>query len=116
MENANKELIKLIIDNPDLPIIPIINNDIKLNDDFESTVCEIKSARIDEYVYVEDDNSNVLYAKSEQDALEDYFMSVLLDESDELTDAEIAKLAHERAEGLNWTKAIIVYIAPSKMR
>lgn len=48
--------------------------------------------------------------RNEQVEIEEYFESELLDEHPELTDEEIEKQAHEKAEALSWVKAIIVYI------
>lgn len=104
MQNIDK-LLKLIKENPELSIVPMVSNDI-CSDDSGYWKGEWGSARIDEFLYCP--RWNYMAFKSDDDVfgtLEDY-----------LTDYEIERLPESEEEcrkiynRLPWEKAIIVNI------
>ena len=114
MENANnktEELIKLIKENPELPVVPMVNYELALCiEDYGYWVGSFGSAQVEEFACVEMYGNNKVIYKQDQGYIEEYFAEKILDENEDLSDEEIEKLAHERAEALPWKKAIIVYI------
>lgn len=112
MENANKqtaELIKLIKENPELPVVPMVNNEICMGD-YGYWLGSFGSAQVDEFVCIEMYGDSKFRFKNEQDEIEEYFAEKILDENEDLSDEEVEEIAHERAEALPWKKAIVVFI------
>lgn len=105
-ERQNREeFLKLIQENPDIPIVPMVDGKIPW-DDCGYWIGAWGSARIDEYLLV--NNSEYVVFKSDDDVfdvLERY-----------LSDEEFEKLPETESEcrpiydALPWTKAIVVYI------
>jgi len=107
-KNQNwKNLFKLIKENPDLPIVPMVEGEIVAGDDFYYWKGSWGPAAIDEYLEPKNDYDYIRF-KSDNDVfgvLEDY-----------LTDEEFKNLQETEDEcrdaynKLPWIKAIIVYI------
>ena len=105
-ERQNREeFLKLIQENPDIPIVPIVNGEIP-GDDSGYWVGAWGYARVDEYLFTH--NSGWLVFKSDEDVFD------VLERH--LTDEEFEKLPETESEcrpiydALPWTKAIVVYI------
>lgn len=105
-EKQNREeLFKLIQENPDLPIVPMVDADI-VADDCGYWLGAWGRASIDEYVIAE--RSEKMLFKSDDDvfgALESYMS---YEEFEALPEAESE--CRPYYDKLPWTKAIIVYI------
>lgn len=102
MTNA-ENLLKLIKDNPDLPIVPIVDGEIP-GDDCGYWLGAWGTAQIDEYILT---NERVVY-KSDDDVF-DVLERCLPDEEYEAlpeTESECRPIY----DALPWTRAIIVYI------
>ena len=108
--NADKVIpfLELVRQNPDLPIIPFVDND-AVCADYSTTVCAFGGAEVktfvcyDERIYFEDDLNDLISKYYE--GIGDY-----LDCSPDFSDDEILVLAHEWVKALPWKKAIIVWI------
>ena len=102
MTNA-ENLLKLIKDNPDLPVIPMVDGEIP-GDDCGYWLGAWGTAQIDEYILT---NERVVY-KSDDDVF-DVLERCLPDEEYEAlpeTESECRPIY----DALPWTRAIIVYI------
>ena len=105
------ELLELVVENPELPIVPMVSIKCALSDDFSYWMAEWGRAKIDKYwcgdermySYNEDFDSLV------EDWIDDnYYEKVYKN----LGDDELRKLAEGKVNNYEWTKAIIVYIRP----
>ena len=101
-----KKLIQLIQENPDLPVIPLVHQDVYLGDDYAYSLGELVAPSIDEVLSGE---SDTFYIRSEVRSKED----VLYDRTeyteewvDNATDAEI----DQAFDSLPWKRVIIVYV------
>ena len=103
MEKLTKiqELLKLIQDNPDLPIVPMVGTEVVGGDDYGCWMGAWGHARIDEFtVYDDGDAGRVCY----RDDMDDMIDSICGRE--DVSEEE----ATERVKNMEWTKAIIVSI------
>lgn len=110
--NNGKEFLKLVQENPDLPIVPMVDREVCLDDTWGDWFGSFGECWVDSYVYVEYCGNNRFFTKDEQDRIEEYLVQQIINEDvkEELSYEEIEKQAHEKAEVLPWKKAIIVYI------
>ena len=110
-EKKNREqLLKLIQENPDMPIVPMVDGEIP-GDDCGYWLGAWGSARIDEYLIP--NNSEYMVLKSDDDVFD------VLERH--LSDEEFEKLPETESEcrpiydALPWTKAIVVKIESATM-
>lgn len=104
-----KNLIRLIGEHPDLPVIPMVDSEITEGDEYGYYMASFGSVSLDEYIVCKRYAwSGQVFFKSDDDVFD------VLEKF--LTDKEFEKLP-ESEEGckevynsLPWTKAIIVYI------
>lgn len=102
---AREELFRLMRENPDLPVVPMVDGEI-LGDDSGYWLAGWGQARVDEYLVCE--HSERVAFKSDGDVfgtLEDYLS---YDDFDKLPDLESE--CRPIYDALPWEKAIIVYI------
>lgn len=101
------ELLKLVEQNPDLPVVPMVDGEI-VSDDYGYYIGNWGSAVVDEYLVAK--RNDMIYFKSDDDVFD-----VL---EHQLSDEEFEALPETESEcrpfydGLPWRKAIIVYIRP----
>ena len=100
------ELLRLIAENPSLPVVPMVNSEVVAGDDYAYWFGSFSSSTVDEYVCV----NERFYTRDNQDEIEDDFSDYLCDDYPDMPDEEFYKMIHEKVEALPWTKAIIVYI------
>ena len=100
------ELLRLIAENPSLPVVPMVNSEVVADNDYAYWVGSFSNSTVDEYVCV----NERFYTRDNQDEIEDYFSNYLCDDYPDMPDEEFYKMIHEKVETLPWTKAIIVYI------
>lgn len=109
--NKTREFLELVKQNPDLPIVPMVDSEIVADDGYAWWLGSFACASVGEYVSIKMRGELRFFTKDEQDEIEEFFADNLADERDyDLHEREIEKLAHEQAENLPWVKAIIVYI------
>lgn len=102
---AREELFRLMRENPDLPVVPMVDGEI-LRDDSGYWLAGWGKSRVDEYLVCE--HSERVAFKSEDDlfgTLEDYCP---YEEYEQLPESESE--CRPIYDALPWTKAIIVYI------
>lgn len=104
-KNNREELFRLMQENPDLPVVPMVNGEIP-GDDSGYWLGAWGSAHIDEYLLASNDD-RVVYKSDDDvfDVLERYLPS---EKFEELPETESA--CRPYYDKLPWTKAIIVYI------
>lgn len=103
--NNGKELLKLVQENPDLPIVPLVDYEVCF-EDYGYWQGSFGRAKVNEYVHFDDR----FYTRDYQDIIEDKLSDTLCDDYPDMPDDEFFKMIHEKAEALPWKKAIIVYI------
>lgn len=100
-----KHLLKLIEENPDLEILPMIDTEIVCSEDYGYWAGGWGKADIDEY-WVKDER--IYFRSHDEDSL---IENVACDDIDEdLDDKEAIKKAKKIVNGYDWQKAIIVRI------
>lgn len=97
--NRYKELIELIKENPDLEVIPMVDNEVIGGDEYSNYYGHFGKAYVEEYVYMLDFQN--IITKDNTYEIQEY-----LENEDEMTDEEI----QEYIKNLEWKKAIFVYI------
>ena len=101
MKNKNiEELLRLIKENPDLPIVPMVNSGVVV-DGWGYWPGTWGSAYIDEYIIIEKYDTPILF-KSDNDVFD------VLEKC--MSDKEFGRFPDTENECRPWTKAIIVYI------
>lgn len=100
-----ENLLKLIKDNPDLPIIPLVNGEI-VGDDYGYWQGAFDSFTTDEYIVPE--NGEPIVFKSDGDVFDTLEKYLPAQEFDRLPEDEDE--CRKIYESLPWTKAIIVFI------
>lgn len=98
-----QKLRKLIIANPDLPVIFMVNSDVVVDDSYANWLASISNVKVGEYCCYK-----TRYYDDKNDLEEEYYV----DHEDELKylkDNEIDMIIKERTSSW-WKKAIIVYV------
>lgn len=98
------ELLKIVQENPDLRIVPMVDSEIVADDGFNWWVGSFGSARVDE-IFAKDER---LYIRSadEDGLVEDLYC----DFEDSLSDEEAMKKAEDLVDQYEWEKVITVKI------
>lgn len=104
------ELLKLINDNPELPVIPLVDSEIVADDSCTYWLGAFGPASVEEY-YLGDEKVHIKSMEDEEDVLTDLKGSIfgrLPDGRDvyDLSDDEWDEIY----KSIPWTKAIVVYI------
>ena len=104
-----KKLIKLVNENPDLKIIPMVDTEVCSSDDFSCWAGNWDKAEIDE-CYCSDER--IYFRSYDEDSLLDGYIDNLSDEPEykETSDEDIAKIAEEKVNNLPWEKVITIWI------
>lgn len=104
------KLLRLISENPTLPVVPFVYNEVVADDDYGYWIGSWGDCYVDEYVCIEKYGENRFYARGDQDEIEEYFAEEISYKNKSLSDEQVEKMAHEQAEALPWKKAILVYV------
>ena len=113
MDSTNvKEFLELVWHYPAVPILPFVSCEVVESDDYGFWAGSFGKARLGKFIWFSIHGLERIFTDDEQDDIEEYIADDLCDDVDcvNMTDKEIEKLAHERAEALPWVKCIIVYI------
>lgn len=105
-QNNVNELLKLIKENPELEIVPMVDSEIG-GDDYSYYMAGWGTAEIDEY-HCSDER--IYFKEQDFEELVDKFIDNNYEEYNDLTDEELEKLAEEKINNLEWVKAIVVHI------
>lgn len=106
-----EKLLQLIRENPDLPVVPMVNEEVVADDSHSWWLANFGMCSIDSYY--SDDERVWLKADDEEDLL-DMWADEHYEELKDLSNAEAEKVVNSRGkewfENLPWVKAIMVYI------
>ena len=109
-ERKNRdELFKLMQENPELPVIPFVDGEIIVGDDFGIWMGSWGASCIDEYLIPPQDYNPVI-CKSDDDVFDTLEKCLPVEEFYRLPDIESE--CRKYYDALPWTKAIIVNIDP----
>ena len=106
-DNINN-LLKLIQENPDLEIIPMVDSEIVVNDDYCYWSGSWGNARVDEYWA--DDERIYFRSEDEEDLIESQLDDIFGTYDDFKTNEELEEIAKENISNYNWKKVIVVKI------
>lgn len=101
----NNDLIKLIQENPDLPVVPMVDGEIP-GDDGGYWLGEWGKSRVDEYLLTRD----LVVFKSYDDVFDTLERYLSYEEFEKLPESE--EECRPIYDALPWVKAIIVFINP----
>ena len=104
-ENINT-LLKLINENPELEIVPMVDSEIG-GYDYSYYMGEWGTAQIYEY-HCSDER--IYFKEQDFEELVDDFIENSCEEYNDLSDEELEKLAEKEINNLEWIKAIVVNI------
>ena len=102
------QFLNLVKENPELPVIPFVDAEVVADDDYSYWMGSFGNTYIDEYYA----GKYRYYFKSDIDELVDDFYDEYGDskEYENLSDEDFEKAMREKAETVDWHKAILVYI------
>ena len=104
-----KDFVKLVEENPDLPVLPMVDGDIILGDDYQWWVASIGKSYIDQY-YIEDGRFYI-YSKNFDDVVENYIENLENDENYNVLPENISwDDAVKEVGTYEWVKAIMLRI------
>ena len=108
---SREELFRLMADNPDLPVVPMVDTEIVGGDDFGRWMGRWGSVWIDKYLIPEKDYEPLIFKSSSDydifNALERYFSN---ENFENIPDSDT--VYRQIYDELPWTEAIIVQIDP----
>lgn len=102
-----KNLMKLVQDNPELEIKPMVDSEIVSDSGCSYWLGGWGDAVIDEY-WVSDEK--IYFKRNDLEELIEDFIDINSGEYRNLSDKELEKVATERVNNYAWKKAIVVYI------
>lgn len=104
----NKEFVKIVAENPELPIKVFINGECSDDDNcwFVGEVRDCKVTEITEY-------GEKCYERDDFDCLKDIISNEVYDEPEyvNLTDEEFDKAMEEKVEWLDWKRVILLKVS-----
>lgn len=103
-----QNLLKLIQENPELPIVAMVAGEIVAGDEYGYWMGSWGSARVDEYLVPKQDRDDGIYFKSDDDVFDVLERYLPEEEWEALPDAESE--CRPYYDALPWVKAIIVKI------
>jgi len=104
-----KDFVKLIEENPDLPVLPMVDGDIILGDDYQWWVASIGESYVDQY-HIEDGRF-YMYSKDFDDVVENYIESLENDDNYNVLPEDISwDDAVREVANYEWVKAIMLKI------
>ena len=104
MEEILKAFLDLVQQNPDLPVIPLVDTDVVYSDEYNSWIGSITSSEIKEFTMYESSHSNgasMVFRDEKKRIAED-----LMDRYPDISEQD----AMERADNMEWNEAIILNI------
>lgn len=104
------ELLRLVAENPSLPVVPMVYSEVVQDDGYSSWLGAFGDAYVGEYVLLEMYGENRYFEREDEEEIEEYFVDKYCDEAECEYNPQLSEIAHEKAEALPWKKAIIVKI------
>ncbi|BBN99183.1 hypothetical protein [Sporolactobacillus terrae] len=113
-ENATQALLKLVRDNPEMPVVPMVNYEL-VADDCSYWQGSFGKAELTE-IYTDPDKEMGVYIKgwNDDELYEEIYEQLCFDRSEEENDTLTAKQKEQQAktefDAIPWKKVIAVYI------
>lgn len=106
--NNLKELLKLINENPELSVIPMVNNEVCGSDD-GYWMASFGKCEIAECTHITMEERVRICFKNDIEEIKNYFYQQIAN-NDDIEPAAKIKIVSEKLQALEWTKIIIVYL------
>lgn len=106
-QNNVNELLKLIKENPELEIVPMVDSECVQGDDFSYWMAGWGTANIDEY-HCSDER--IYFKEDDFEELVDDFIDNNYELYGNLGDDKLIELAEKEVSNLEWVKAIVVHV------
>lgn len=100
--NKSKELLKLVAENPELPVVPMVDSDI-VCDDGGYWLGSFGCSEVGEYALFDDRYF------TDREELEERYADYICDDYPDMSDEEFFAMVKEKTKDW-WIKAILVYI------
>lgn len=101
--NKSKELLKLIAENPDLPVVPMVDSEVYGGEEYGYWLGSFGRSEVGEYALFDDRYF------TDRDDLEEVYADYIADDYLDMSDDEFFAMVKEKTKDW-WTKAILVYI------
>lgn len=105
-ENVN-ELIRLINENPTLEVLPMVDSEVVVSDDWESWLGKFGRVELD---YIWQDEERIYFKSVDDEELIDNKLEILESNQDLKNKDELLKIAVQEVNNLEWEKVIVVNI------
>jgi hypothetical protein len=105
--NKHEELFKLIKENPELEIVPMVDSEVVSGDDYSSWMGAWGKSRLDEY-YCGDER--IYFGDDKEDLMQELIDNNYDNKWEGKTDEEMETMAKEIVNGYEWIKCIAVRI------
>lgn len=101
-----KNLAKLIAENPNMPVIPMVEQEVVGSDEFKRWAAHIGTAEVKEFILRENIEGTFFYYRKDQENLID-----MIAENSEEEDYSVAQQeAREKVNAMQWNKAIFLNV------
>jgi len=108
-----REFLKLVQENPELEIIPMVDSDVVAEDGYNWWFASFGSSAVNgccKIRFNKDEPEQLVFCDDTED-YEEHLRDVLWDEDDELSDDEVDKRVEEVISKIEWTNVIVVSIS-----
>ena len=101
--NKSEELLKLVAENPDLPVVPMVDSEVCGGDEYGYWLGEFGRSEVGEYALFDDRYF------TDREELEERYADYVADDYPEMSDEDFFAMVKEKTKDW-WIKAILVYI------
>lgn len=100
--NKSEELLKLVAENPDLPVVPLVDYEV-VGDSYWYWMGSFGRSEVGEYALFDDRYF------TDREELEERYADYVADDYPDMSDEEFFAMVKEKTKDW-WTKAILIYI------
>ena len=100
--NKSEELLKLVAENPDLPVVPLVDYEV-VGDGYGYWMGSFGRSEVGEYALFDDSYF------TDREELEERYADYVADDYPEMSDEDFFAMVKEKTKNW-WTKAILVYV------
>jgi hypothetical protein len=103
-------LLKLIKENPDLEIMPMVDYEVCASDDFSRWLGSWGTAKVDEYYVPDFDEERIYFKSMDEDELSDKIFDRLEENNPSWSDSYLEEQTEKMLSEIQWEKIITVNI------
>lgn len=103
-------LLELIKENPDLEILPMVDNEVCAGDEFSRWLGSWGTAKIDEFHVPKFDEERIYFKSSDEEKLGDKIFDHLEDNNPSWSDEHLVEQTEKMLSEIKWEKVIVVNI------